>query len=641
MVPKEAKFWWDPEKKIWYTTDKKRALSLFKYADEATQKELESFKNEFNQKIEESSATTSPDNFDVPCNNGIDFYPFQKAGIYFAEKRESTLISDTPGLGKTIQAIGILNLHPEYKKILIICPASLKYNWEKECNRWMVNKYTITIVDSKTDLSSTGDGIYIINYDIVKKFEVELKITDWDLFISDEVHYMKNPKSQRTKYILGYSSRKTKEKIEPIEAKKKVFLTGTPIVNRPIEMWPILHYLDPDYWKSYSYYTGRYCGAHHNGWGWDVSGATNLNELQEKLRSTVMIRRLKKDVLKELPNKIRQIIEIEDEKSNDIVQEENEAFGKYSNELERLRAEVEIAKVGEFDGEYVAAVKKLKDKINICFTEMAVLRHKTAVAKIPYVNEHLMNSLESSEKIVIFCHHHDVIFGIAEELEKNNIKFVTFTGLDTKEQREEAIEKFQNDENCKVFIGGLKVAGVGITLTAASHVIFAELDWVPGNVSQAEDRCHRIGQKESVLIQHIILKNSLDARMVNMIVEKQDVIEKALNDMTEIQIPIIPVPFEIKNSDNVIITKKEIEENKEIVSDKERSNVHESLKILSGMCDGAVSLDDIGFNKIDTYIGHSLAGSIQLSDKQVLLGKKIIKKYHKQIPKDLYKEIFK
>jgi SWI/SNF-related matrix-associated actin-dependent regulator 1 of chromatin subfamily A len=240
----------------------------------------------------------------------------------------------------------------------------------------------------------------------------------------------------------------------------------------------------------------RYCDAYPGQWGWDYSGASNLDELNERLRSTVMIRRLKADVMKELPPKRRQIIEL-------------------SGALPKPEVD------------YLAAVKALKNPGQIAFEEIARVRHEDALAKLPQVIEFIKDALEESEKIVVFAWHRDVIEGLTQAL----IDFspVIVTGDTSLKNRQWAIENFQNEPHTRIFIGNIQAAGVGITLTAASHVIFAELDWTPGVVSQAEDRCHRIGQKDFVLVQHLVLSGSIDAKMAKILVAKQEVLDKALD----------------------------------------------------------------------------------------------------------------
>lgn len=233
---------------------------------------------------------------------------------------------------------------------------------------------------------------------------------------------------------------------------------------------------------------------------------------------------------------------------------------------------------------------------------------------------------EQSSKVVIFVHHHDVVAALAQEFGDS---CVTLTGEDSIEKRQIAVDRFQTDPTCRVFIGSLKAAGVGITLTAAHHVVFGELDWVPGNMSQAEDRCHRIGQKDNVLVQHLVLEGSLDSRMARVLIEKQAVIDAALDEIA--QEPVVPVV-----NAPVTVARKEYQQADEHPMPAEQVRaIHHGLRLLKAHCDGAFNLDGQGFSKIDVRVGHSLAMAQSLTQKQALLGKKLVNKYRRQLPEDL------
>lgn len=411
---------------------------------------------------------------------GLEYLPYQKYGIDFCSGKAAVLIGDEMGLGKTIQAIGAVNQDPQAEFVLVVCPASLKVNWRQEIDKWGVSPcafWTIT------------------NYDQLHKLDMSL---EWDLVVFDEAHYLKNTDAKRSRLA------------RQIKAKRTLLLTGTPILNRPIELWHLLHILDPKTWpmNSRMRYALRYCNAYQRKVGrskmvWDMSGASNLDELREILKP-VMIRRTKAEVLTQLPPKRRQIVELSQ-------QGMTRAF--------RNLMKVSIQSYGE-------QVRDLDCNVEALWSKLSELRHDTALAKLPLAIEFIKDALESSEKIVVFAHHRDVL----EELYNALAEYspVMVHGGTTLANRQAAVDAFQNRPTARVFIGQLQAAGVGLTLTAASHVIFVELDWVPGNVSQAEDRCHRIGQQESVLVQHLVLEDSLDALMAKTIVKKQGVIDRAL-----------------------------------------------------------------------------------------------------------------
>jgi hypothetical protein len=261
------------------------------------------------------------------------------------------------------------------------------------------------------------------------------------------------------------------------------------------------------------------------------------------------------------------------------------------------------------------------------FSELSAVRSAIAEMKIPYVINEITDMLESVDKLVVFAHHHKVINAIQAAFPGIAVSVYGETNLD---DRQKAVDAFQNDSNVRLFIGSIQAAGVGLTLTAASTVLFAELDWVPGNITQAEDRCHRIGQTESVLIKFLVLDNSTDARMANTIVGKTQVIEAGLDNETTHEMPQVG---DLKNS-NRIINKagEEIEIN--ITQDQMRA-ILSALRFLSERCDGAYQVDGMGFNKLDSPFGKKLASLFMLTPKQAYAGQKLVRKYRGQLSAQL------
>ena len=573
-----------------------------------------------------SRATDATINAPVP--DGLEYLPFQRAGIAYAFEREAVLIGDEMGLGKTVQAAGVLNACPELRRVLVICPASLKLNWRNELNRWLVRKRPIFIADSKAFVAM-ADGITVINYDVLHKHEAEIRGTEWDVLICDEAHYCKNPKSRRARMVFGQEC-SAKERangaapIPGITAKKRLLLTGTPIANKPVELYPLIHYLDPATWSNFFRYAIRYCAAYEGSHGWDFSGASNLGELQEKLRSTILVRRLKKDVLTELPAKRRQVIEFgATEEMGDICARERDAY----EQVDDLEARVELAAASEDKDGYDAAVKALAAGQRAVFEGLSTLRLETARAKIPLVVEHLREAIEASGKVVVMAHHKEVVRAIAAEFGAAAVMLVGDTAM---ADRQAAVERFQTDPTCTLFIGSILAAGVGITLTAASHVVFAELSWVPGDISQAEDRCHRIGQRESVLVQHLVLEGSLDATMARRIIAKQAVIDRALDVVAASpEQPAGPPrtsadPREAIAAEAANLTPAQIDA------------AGEAVRYLAARCNGARDWDGAGFSKLDTRIGKELAALPMLTPKQAALALRIAGKYAKtQLPESI------
>jgi SWI/SNF-related matrix-associated actin-dependent regulator 1 of chromatin subfamily A len=592
-IPKQAGFRWDGALKHWYTQDAAVAERLLHPEIAAA-------------KVELSRATDA--DVDIPCPAGLAYLPYQRAAIAYARGKRHVLFADEMGLGKTVEALAVINADPSIKTVLVICPASLRINWRRESDKWLVRRADIELV--------------ILNYDVLRKNREMLRAREWDIIILDECHYLKNPKAIRTAEVFGKWDKNPDKALAPIPAKRMVFLTGTPILNRPVEMWPLLKYAGV--FKSWKYYVTRYCAGHQNGYGWDVSGSSNLPELQETLRRELMIRRLKKDVLTELPPKRRQVVELAPNGGQAAVDEENRAYAAYEDRLSELKAEVELSKASDNPADYEHAVSRLRDETRAAFTEISRLRHQTALAKAPQVVDFVRDQLETSDKIILFAHHLDVIDKYMTELAEFNP--VKLTGEMNAEDRDASVQAFQNGA-ARIFIGSIHAAGVGLTLTAASHVIFAELDWVPGNVTQAEDRAHRIGQTDTVLVQHLVLDGSLDARMAQILIEKQEMIDQALDRKFEAE-PAVPV------KPHVTVSKQELE-----VPAFEPAILEAALRAMQILAsfdaDHAFYENNLGFNKTDSRIGHSLAERSQLTNKQCVIAVKLARKYRRQLPADL------
>jgi SNF2 family DNA or RNA helicase len=295
--------------------------------------------------------------------------------------------------------------------------------------------------------------------------------------------------------------------IPGITAARKILMTGTPICNRPKELFPLISFLDEITWSKKWEYQTRYCGACQDN-GWNSDGASHLDELQQKLRSTIMIRRLKKDVMKELPPKLRRVVE----------------FSPTGHMLEV--AKEERAQYGS-EAEYKAAIENMISHPTSA-GDRPTYRKNCAIAKaqMKEVLAYLDEAIEESGKVIIFVWHREVYHLLRQHF---GHKAVGMNGETPMAQRHAAVEAFQNDISIGAIVGQMITMGTGLTLTASSRVIFMELDDVPGNVSQAEDRAHRIGQEDNVLVEHLIVTGTIDAAMAKNCVYKQDIIDKALD----------------------------------------------------------------------------------------------------------------
>lgn len=472
---------------------------------------------------------------DIPLPSGKSLYAYQRAGVEFALAREGTLLADEMGLGKTVQAIALANMlfsDPSSTKfsVLIICPATLRLNWEKEWRGWTTTKLMPRIVRERMPYSTQGFAL-IMSYERAAILAPHLRERPFGLIICDEAHSLKNPSTKRVKALLG--SRKKGHEKHPLPAHRWVMLTGTPIVNRPEELFPMLTVLDPKgMGRSKTDFFQRYVNVDWQKVTPDYPveriKSDMLAELHTALRSSVMIRRLKADVLQELPAKRRLIIPVEAGAS--VIAAEQAALRAVREALQAAQGEARGLSYGD-------AVRRLTAAKHMAMVEISRARHATAVAKIPAVIEHVWAMLGETEKCVLFAHHHDVIDALKDEF---GPAAVVLDGRVKEHDRQLAVDRFQTDRRVSLFIGSIRSAGQGLTLTAASHAIFAELDWTPAALSQSEDRLHRIGQTQSVVIHHLVADGSIDAKMAKILIDKQAIISQAIDGApAEAKAPIL------------------------------------------------------------------------------------------------------
>lgn len=516
---KEKKFWSFPTKKFEEVVN-----VLDKYTPQLAQsmrtkdswapyrKKAELIRRRELLNLKKSKKTESE--IDVPCNKGLAYDSFQLAGIEYSVNKKASLNADEPGLGKTIQALGIMNMKQTTRNV-VICPNNVKVNWSREAKKWLVNKDIEVIVlysNSHLETQRRKDNfLYIINYDILKKIVGEkgfFSKIPLDLVVLDEAHMAKNPKAQRTKFAYHLANK----------AEQKLFLTGTPILNKVDEIYPLLNNLRPDIWSNKWQFKNKFLQYVEDGYGKKYVGGKNLDILQESLRANVMIRRLKQDVLKDLPPKRRQIIEIP-------VSSRHKAAMQAEKKVDKRHLKALLKDLSD-KGYNEKVMEKSVGKMQF-IKHVSKVRHDTAVAKVPDVIEFVDNLLESVDKVILFAHHRDVLHALNSHY--GDLSVLLMGGM-TPKKKQAAVDRFQEDPDVKVFVGGIIPAGVGLTLTAASTVVFAELDWVPGNLSQAEDRCHRKGQTDNVMVYHIVLENSIDYYLAETNLEKQAVIDKSLNN---------------------------------------------------------------------------------------------------------------
>lgn len=423
-------------------------------------------------------------------------FDYQKDGVKQIEKFDGrVLLADEMGLGKTIQA---LYYHKRNKKgtTVVICPASVKYNWAREASIH-IGEHAEILEGRKPPTREVlqKNKFIILNYEIVGGWIEYLKKLKPDILILDECHYVKNRKAKRTKCV------KQLAKLCP----HVLALSGTPLTNRPSELWTVLNMICPKTFKSFMPYAMKYCDAKRNAWGWEFKGHKNLGELHDILRSTCMIRRKKKDVLKDLPEKSRYVIPVElldrkeyDEAENDLIS----WLSKYSKQK--------------------ASAAQRAERL----VKMGYLKRLAGESKVDSVIEWIERFLyETDEKLVVFGIHKNVM----EKLKSKFPNSVSIDGSTKSKDRQLNVDKFQKDSKTRLFFGNIQAAGVGLTLTASSTVLFAELGWTPSEHSQAEDRIHRIGQTNVSTCYYMIGINTIEEKLSDIIQSKQDILSATLD----------------------------------------------------------------------------------------------------------------
>ncbi|MCK5557360.1 MAG: DEAD/DEAH box helicase, partial [Candidatus Hydrogenedentes bacterium] len=415
---------------------------------------------------------------------GIELRGYQQAAVDHLANKDGALFADEMGLGKTFEGIAWANQHRArggQGPILVVCPPMVRRNCAREIRRCFPHE-AIVVVDGKTSSNVQGQLLtgfnfakwVVINYDKIwrpKVFETIMGCTRPTVVLLDEAHYIKNEEASRTKAAIQIC-----EEVDFIAA-----LTGTPILNRPVELFTILRALKKKR-KSESWdFRQRYCGAKNNGFGWDFSGASHLDELSEYLKP-FMARNYKKDVLKELPPKIH------------------------------TAREVEIGNLAE----YYAAEREYEDGESMMNTLALFNRLKvlTAEGKVGGTVEYMKELQECGKKAIVFCSYKAPLYSIRKEFPK---ACVMITGDEDTQSRELAIHRFQTNKYVRFALCTYAAGGVGLNLQAAEQVVLEDLPWTPALKSQAEDRAHRIGQTKGLVVCTMVAPNTLDPHLLEVL----------------------------------------------------------------------------------------------------------------------------
>ncbi len=420
----------------------------------------------------------------------------QKVAIEKLVGNKKYILADDMGLGKSASAV-VAVLESGAKKILIICPASLKLNWEREIR--IYSDKSIFISEGKK--FSTEYDIVIINYDILKNFHdiknkenSEILKANFDLVIMDEAHMISNPQAARTKIVNDIAS----------SIERVWLLTGTPMTSRPMNYFNLLKLVECPVSVNWMAYAKRYCNGFQFNVGkkkvWNVTGASNLDELRERTQSHIL-RRLKEEVL-DLPEKIITPVYL-----NLKSKEYEDMMGEYYD--------------------WFNSNKEESSSLTIQFGKLMKVRKVIANEKVKSTIELAENIIEQEKKVIIFTNFTDTLQEIYNHFGKSA---VYLDGSCSKNHRQQAVDQFQTNDKIKVFVGNLKAAGAGITLTAAEAVIMNDLSFVPAEHAQAEDRSHRIGQKKSTSVYYPLFQNSIEGMIYDILERKKKIISTVMGD---------------------------------------------------------------------------------------------------------------
>lgn len=436
---------------------------------------------------------------------GRELYPFQYVGVQFAQLAGGRcLIGDDMGIGKTIQALAYIALNQDKLPALVVCPANVKYNWAKEAEAWLPN-LSVSIVEGRSKGDIEPADIIVCNYDIMNGRMNQLLDMDINIVVCDESHYLKNSKAKRTEATLEVAK----------QSHAALCLSGTAITNRPVEFFTTLNLVRPNEFNSFYNYGQRYCDAHNNGWGWDYTGSSNSGELHERTRD-FCIRRLKSEVLTELPDKQRTLHTVKPSK----------------RELTDYNA-LHASWIDEWNHHQEAYTMPKGFVLNM----LTDLRHECgkmkAASAVDYITEYINITGKS---IVVFAHHKDVLkkihTGLAS-LKENVPRVAVIAGGVTAEARQQRVQAFQAGQ-VDVMLCSTVAAKEGITLTKADTVLFVEREWVPAWEEQAEDRVYRIGQdSDSVQAVYLTVAGTIDEKF-NAVVEAKRAVVKAVLDGGEL-----------------------------------------------------------------------------------------------------------
>ncbi|KAI9098589.1 P-loop containing nucleoside triphosphate hydrolase protein [Phlyctochytrium arcticum] len=449
-------------------------------------------------------------NENIPKTLLDQLMPFQRTGVFLAIKKGGrVLLGDEMGLGKTIQAITLCTYYKQNWPVLIICPSSLRLTWRAEICKWLsIDEERVQVIYTRKSIVDTNADFVLCSYDLASKPEMveQFRNREFGIVVADESHYLKSRIAKRTQSLLPLLQK----------SPRALLLSGTPALSRPVELYTQIDALIPYFTGSHQFGL-RYCAGFENRYGWDYTGHSNISELHWYLDSTILIRRLKHDVLKELPSKTRQCI---------YVSIPSKAQITFRNMME-TRRELD-AQLG--DAQRTCNGEKTKQVGMEKRAHLMKMYTETGRAKLGPVTEYLGEVYQNTtKKFIVFAHHTSVLNGVSDYLKSLKAKYIRIDGTTPPQLRQGLCDQFQMEEDTRVAVLSITAAGVGLTLHAADMVLFAELFWNPAQLLQGEDRAHRIGREGNVDVKYILAKGTLDDVQWPLISQKLQVVGQSID----------------------------------------------------------------------------------------------------------------
>eukprot|EP00923_Selenidium_pygospionis_P046411 GHVN01080007.1.p1 GENE.GHVN01080007.1~~GHVN01080007.1.p1 ORF type:complete len:1122 (-),score=226.22 GHVN01080007.1:78-3443(-) len=424
--------------------------------------------------------------------------PFQIEGIEYGLKRNGrVLIGDEMGLGKTLQALGVAAFYHDEWPLLVVCPSSIRFQWKDQALRWLphiVSIDDVCVVKNGKSVIPPQSKIIVISYDLLTKNE-RFHSQAYKVVVVDESHYIKSTTAKRTQILTPLLR----------SARRAMLLSGTPALNKPTELYTQLSALLPEF-ATYDEFASRFADKVQNPWSrrTEYQGSRHAEELHLLLKNSVMIRRLKKEVQKELPPKVRSRVPVEvDEKE---MKEIKRLMGQLKSLESDMKAASETASIDVSDNQFTLDGPQKNNKVLV--TELFTL---TGRAKAKAAAEYVSYLIQNDCKFLVFGHHIEVLDVIEQQVIKDKVDYVRIDGRTPQDHRESLVKKFQQRSECQVAILSITACGQGLDLTAAGTVVFAELYWVPGQMMQAEDRAHRMGTEYSTIdVHYLVAEDTID-----------------------------------------------------------------------------------------------------------------------------------